>query len=161
MKQIQLTRGQVALVDDEDYDYLMQWKWSAHLNNNRYFYAERGIKVNGKCKTIRMHVDLMKPKIGNIVDHINHNTLDNRKHNLRVCTRSQNNANRTSVKNSSSKYLGVGFEKDRGWTARIRKDGIGYRLGTFNTEEEAAIAYNEKAIELHKNFANLNIILWK
>lgn len=160
MKEIQLTQGKVALVDDEDFEHLNQFKWNAHKRGCGY-YAERRVTIDGKSKTIIMHNVIMNTPKGFFVDHIFHNTLDNRKAKLRLSTRAENNCNRRSAKNSSSKYLGVGFEKDRGWTARIRKDGIGYRLGTFKTENEAAIAYNKKAIELHKNFANLNIILWK
>lgn len=154
MKEIQLNHGKVALVDDEDFEYLNQFKWYAHKRGGNY-YAERC----HKGKIIIMHNVIMNPINGFFVDHIFHNGLDNRKSQLRLATRAQNNANRRARKNATSKYLGVAFEKDRKkWTARIRKDKIGYRLGSFNTEIEAAIAYNNKAIELHGEFANLNKI---
>lgn len=154
-KEIKLSMGMVALVDNEDFDYLNKFRWCAH-KRGRAFYAES--TINGV--RVIMHNVIMNPPKGMLIDHIFHNGLDNRKSQLRLATKSQNNANRTSRKNSSSKYLGVAFEKDRNkWTARIRKNGQGYRLGSFLKETDAALAYNKKAFELHGEFANLNIII--
>jgi hypothetical protein len=157
MKKIKLTQGKVALVDDDDFKLLHRFNWYAH-KRGKCFYAARTVWITKKkSKTVNMHNVIMKPKSGMFVDHIKHNTLDNRKSNLRLATRSQNNANRSPVNNASSKYLGVGFEKDRGkWTARIRVNNKGIRLGSFNNEKDAAKAYDKKAIELHGEFANLN-----
>lgn len=96
-----------------------------------------------------------------IVDHENRNTLDDRIENLRPADYSKNNKNRTSNKNSSSKYLGVYFTlhcKARNWCARIKGNGAYLHLGYFLTEIEAALMYNKAAVKYHKEFANLNII---
>jgi len=157
MRLIELSNGMMAQVDDCDYDALSRWKWTAHYNKcGRRWYAER----NGGQKTISMHRQLMDFPEGQIVDHKDRNGLNNQRSNLRLATRSQNNANRAASRNNlTSKFLGVAFEKDRRkWTARIRKNRKGYRLGSFNTEHEAAIAYNEAAKKLHGEFANINIV---
>ena len=97
MKHIPLTQGKVAIVDDKDYEYLNQWKWYAHKKGNTY-YARRSInyKLNGKKKTrtIQMHnIVLSKTDVSKEIDHKNHNGLDNRLSNLRICTHAQNLAN--------------------------------------------------------------------
>lgn len=155
MRLLKLSNGMMAQVDDCDFDGLLKWKWTAHYSKSgRRWYAER----NGKKKTISMHRQLMNFPEGILVDHKDRNGLNNQRSNLRQATRSQNNANRRASRNNiSSQFLGVAFEKDRKkWTARIRKNGIGYRLGSFATEHEAAEAYNLGAIRLHGEFANLN-----
>lgn len=91
------------------------------------------------------------------VDHINHNRIDNRRCNLRLVTKSQNNQNRSSLKNSTSKYLGVYIRKGK-WISRIKVNQKPIHLGTFTCETQAALAYNNAA-ELHfGEYANLNII---
>jgi hypothetical protein len=90
-----------------------------------------------------------------LIDHKNRNGLDNQKSNLREATRSQNNANKKPTSFSSSRFLGVSKRYSK-WTARITKNGVTYDLGAFKIEDEAAKAYDNKAIELHGEFANLN-----
>lgn len=154
MKEIQLTQGQVALVDDEDFESLNQFKWCAHKHGNT-FYAVRSIYANGK-QSIYMHGAIMG---GKGVDHIDGCGLNNQKSNLRLCTQSQNNMNRNKQGNTSSVYKGVYFSKrDKKWMARIKINRKFIYLGLYNTEVEAAKAYNTKAIELFCEFANLNII---
>lgn len=147
----------IALVDDEDYDFLNSIHWTAHLNKKaKSYYAE----MTREGKTIGMHRLIMGEPKGLLVDHKDRNTLNNQKSNLRIASHSQNSANRKArtIKKTSS-FLGVAFEHDRmKWTARIRKDKKGIRLGCFNTEIEAAKAYNDAALKYHGEFANLNKI---
>ena len=90
-----------------------------------------------------------------IVDHINQDPLDNRRQNLRLATRSQNAANLGPYANNTSGYKGVDFNRGK-WRARITQDGVRYFLGTFDTAEDAARAYDQKALELFGEFASLN-----
>jgi hypothetical protein len=100
---------------------------------------------------------LSDPKIH--TDHINHDKLDNRRINLRSCTNQQNHMNKSSNKDSTSKYLGVSWHKNANkWQSSIRFNGKQIHLGIFNNEQDAAKAYNLKAIELFGEFSNLNII---
>src|SRR3990167_10308366 len=102
MKEIKLTQGKITLVDDEDFEYINQWKWHVIKNKKQtHFYAQRS--ENGK--SIRMHRVIMKTPHNKDVDHIDHNGLNNQKNNLRNCTTQENIRNRTSYGKSS--YLGV------------------------------------------------------
>jgi hypothetical protein len=153
MKEIKFKNGKCALVDDEDYEYLSQFKWRCGKYSTRVNWILEGL-VKGKPANIRMHREIMgctDPKLD--VDHINHNTLDNRKSNLRVCTRSQNGANRRVMKNKACEYLGVRKRGEK-WTAYVKH----IYLGQFETKELAALAYNEAATRIHGEFANLNQI---
>lgn len=157
MKEIKLTQGKVALVDDEDYDELMKHKWCAHKMGEMY-YADRGKYENGKQRTILMHRQILGITEYSIqVDHINMNGLDNRRCNIRACTRSQNFMNQKSYKNSSSKYKGVEWRKDtKKWRARIRMDKKLYHIGCFENEIDAAKAYDEFAKKMFGEFARTN-----
>ena len=157
------------LVDDEDYEMVNKYKWCVIKSKNT-FYATRNIPEINKVKgTIIMHraiLGLIDTKI--IVDHKNHNGLDNQKLNLRICTQKQNCANKSAHKNSTSKYLGVNKKKQKyinkngeikiseSWEARIMKDGKSLSLKFHKTEEDAARAYDKAAKEIHGEFANLN-----
>lgn len=162
MKLIPLTQGKFAQVDDEDYDFLMQWKWHL-LKSHKHCYAARKAKTeNGKRGVILMHRVVLKLTIKETNgDHIDRNTLNNQKLNLRVADLSQNGSNRTPKVNGTSKYLGVCRIKRKNgisvmWMAQIRKDNKNRYLGSFKTEEEAAKKYDEEAIKTHGEFANLN-----
>lgn len=101
MKEIQLTQGKVALVDDEDYDFLMQWKWHAHkdyYSEDVYYAGRRDYSCGGNGKSVQMHRVIMKTPINLCVDHIDHNTLNNQKNNLRNCSRKKTHATRKVVK---------------------------------------------------------------
>jgi len=153
MKEIKLTQGKVTLVDDEDYEYLNQWKWHTVRKRN-IFYAERRLSKVHKQKIIIMHRVIMKTPSNLTVDHINHNGLDNRKINLRNCTNQQNLMNRLSRDNSN--YLGVSYNNKGFIRARIGFNRYQFHLGYFKNEIEAALAYDKKAKILFGEFANLN-----
>lgn len=154
MKEIQLTQGKVALVDDEDYDYLMQWKWCAHKVYNTYYASRKYTKSKNPLEGSCMHWRIMN---GKMIDHIDGNGLNNQKSNLRFCTNSQNQMNMRSNINSTSKYKGVCWKtRDKIWVAQIKLNQKVKHIGSFKNEEDAARAYDAKAKELFGEFARLN-----
>lgn len=163
MKRIPLTRGKYAIVDDEDYKWLSQWKWYARQNKRWGFYARTNSKyIMGEPRFgIEMHRFIIGAKRGQIVDHINRNTLDNRKENLRFVTYSQNCINAKPRTDGVSKFKGV-YSRDKKtyplhpWVAQIKYKKKTYNLGYFSTEEDAARAYDKKAWELCPKHAYLN-----
>jgi hypothetical protein len=149
MKEIKLTQGKVTVVDDEDYEWLNQWKW--HYAGGS---ALRNIVKNKKWKSIWMHRLIMNTPDDLYVDHINHNRLDNRKKNLRICTTGQNNRNSLKRKNNKSGYKGVYWKKQsKKWCAEIGINNERMYLGLFVDIKDAVNAYNRKAKELHGEFA--------
>lgn len=150
---IALTQGKVALVDAADYEWLNQWKWCFKQGR-----AERHAPSdNGYRRSLLMHRVILGDIDGMCVDHINHDPLDNRRANLRLCTKAENSRNRSRQRNSSSQYLGVGWHKaNRKWIAEIRINGKSGYLGSFDNEIDAAKAYDKAARELHGEFANPN-----
>ena len=162
MKEIKLTQGKVAIVDDEDFEYLDQWKWYAKKNpRSDTYYAARSISfyVDGKRKqgTKYMHKEILDAPRGMEVDHENHNGLDNQKSNIRICTQSQNQRNRLKYKNNTRGYKGVSSLR-KYIVAQIFVDGKNKWLGYFKTPELAAKAYNKAAIKYFGEFAQLNEI---
>ncbi len=153
MKEILLTQGQVALVDDEDYDEINQYKWCvAYYPNVRDYRAMRW----EKHRIVRMSRAIMGAQDGEQVDHRNHDTLDNRRANLRLCNNSQNQHNRRRRHVAgSSLYKGVS-RHGRKWRARINLDGQCYHLGYFDDEFVAALIYDSAARKMHGEFALLN-----
>jgi len=150
-----------VIIDTEDWDKVKGHRWSIYGGTtDRYSYAKTGIPhPDGglqKCghrkrrTTLPLHHTILgKPPKGKVIDHRNHNGLDNRKVNLDFVTVSQNALNRRGNKNSSSKYKGVGWHKrDKKWQAQIRFNKKLIHLGLFTCEKEAARAVNNKAREL-------------
>lgn len=159
MKEIQLTQELVALVDDEDFKWLSQWKWHAGLTHRatRFCAVRIGTKEDGDNwkKTLPMHRELLKCSKEQQCDHIDRNPLNNQKYNLRLCTGQQNSCNRANW----SQYPFKGLHKatrQTSWTARIRVDGKLIGLGSYQTQEEAAQRYDAAAVYLFGEFANLN-----
>ena len=156
MREIELTQNKVAIVDDEDYDYLSQWKWYAKLDTGTgKFYAARTDR-SGTQKTVRMHRVIMKTPDDMETDHINLDTLYNIKENLRNVSRSQNMMNRNYQKNSTTKAKGVRARYNGRFWAGIKKDGVNIYIGSYLSLEEASNAYDEKAKELFGEFGRLN-----
>jgi hypothetical protein len=134
VKEMPLTKGKVALVDDEDYIELSKYKWGLYTSSKNLFYATR----HDGQKTIAMHRAIMNTPAGMETDHINGNGLDNRKENLRIVTRRENQQNRHGFKTSN--YPGVSKVKNR-WTAHIHINKKQNYLGSFKDEEKAARRY--------------------
>lgn len=156
MKEIPLSKGYSAIVDDEDFDYLNQWKWTW-----RKGYATRTVTIApGVRELIIMHRILLNAPDGVFVDHINMNGLDNRRENLRLADRTQNNANRKKPTGlHSSMFKGVSwFKLRKAWRADIKVNRKCVHLGVFDCEVEAAKAYNFAAIEYFGAYAQLNEI---
>lgn len=152
-RQIPLTQGFAAVVDAADYDDLMQFKWRVVFNGQGDGpYASRSIRLNNVRSEERMHRRLVPD--AERVDHINGDTLDNRRSNLRRATNAQNMQNRTGLAaNNTSGFRGVIWHKRLGkWQAKIRHGDRTVHLGTFNAPEEAARVYDAAAIEYYGEF---------
>jgi len=160
MAEIPLSKGKFAIVDDADYERISQFKW--YINNSGYAVRkEPSPNVNGKRvygKTVFMHRQINETPDGMFTDHLNSDRLDNRRHNLRNCTKSQNRMN-TSSRGGSSKYKGVTwFARDKKWKAQSSYGGRHNHLGHFENEEDAALAYNFFALANFGEYAQLNTV---
>lgn len=153
-KPIALTQGKFAIVDDEDYDAVSKFKWRYWSNKcTQTGYAVR----TANRKNLSLQNFILEHPSGMCVDHINGNGLDCRRENLRICTYRENLKNKKRNRDSHSPYKGVRQECQK-WSASIMSDGKIYRLGLFDTPEDAARAYNEAAKQYHGEFARLNEI---
>lgn len=158
-KEIPLTRGYVAIVDDEDYENLAQHKWYALVLPGGLIYAVRMPGTKATRKMILMHRVVMNAEHGSRVDHRDGDGRNNRRLNLRFSTQSQNiaNARKETGKGLTSQHKGVYFNKYHGkWHAQVIKDGRRIYLGRYHSETEAALAYNFGAVHHFGEFARLN-----
>lgn len=149
------------MVDDEDYDYLNQWKWHAAKVKHLYYAVRNSLyRDNPKRTQIQMHVVINKTPKGLLTDHIDGNGLNNQKANLRTCDYSENNKNTRSRKDSTSIYLGVRLLKTGNqYASCLQVNGKNkLNLGVFKNQEEAAEAYNDAAKKHYGEFAKLNVI---
>lgn len=165
MREIKLTQGYVAIVDDEDFDRVNGYAWffsvskKASRNNKQIGYAKRNLFSGGKYTTEYLHRFIMNPGKGLHVDHINGDKLDCRRSNMRVCTQTENNRNTSAQRNSTSKYRGVCWDNGRKmWLAQIKTGGKNKYLGHFENEKDAAIAYNEYSRCVFGEFSSSNNI---
>lgn len=164
MRKILLTHGEYAIVDNEDYDRLMEsgfkWRLESRSEGQRYAARHRGTLHPLGDATIRTHREVMRAREGDHVDHLNGDGLDNRKKNLRVCTHSDNMRNRKVLgKNNTSGFKGVSWNRGmKKWSAQIQFERKNVRLGFFVDSKEAARAYNRAAKQYHGEFAKLNKI---
>lgn len=153
VKEIELTQGKVALIDDEDFERVNQFKWC--FNDG---YAKRGIKKNGNVKIIRMHRFVVDAPLGTEVDHRDGNGLNNQRANLRLCSSTENKRNRKKqLRRVTSGFKGVSWDSHKGkWNSNISIDGKNKSLGLFLKEIDAAKAYDCAAIECYGEFARTN-----
>ncbi len=156
MKLIPLTKGQFAIVDDEDFQKVSAFKWQAVKGKyHKSFYAQRffGIKKTGR-QNISMHVFLMQHVDGMEIDHRDGNGLNNQRCNLRFATHAQNCANRRKKSNNTSGFKGVSFHRQsKKWRAVVRVLGKDISLGLHKTPELAHAAYCAGADRHHGEFA--------
>lgn len=162
MKRIQLTQGYFAIIDDNDYESVVRFRW--HILTVRSIrYAEHttylGI-VGRRQRKVNMllHSLIMRPSKGMEVDHRNHDGLDCRRDNMRICTHAQNIMNQRPRRGCSSQYKGVSWYAPgrKNWRAYIRVNGVLIFLGAFRTEDSAAIAYDTAAQKHFGEYAFLN-----
>lgn len=161
MKKIKLTQGKYALVDDTDFEKLNQYKWCvSKKRNKKNWYVIRNSKmINGKRYTILIHRVIMNCPKNKMIDHIDGNSLNNQKKNLRIATNSQNCKNREKNRNNTSGYKGVFWhKKSNKWITDIGVNGKKIHLGLFENPLEAYKAYCEACIKYHGKFANYKII---
>jgi len=157
MKEIPLSKGKAfALVDDEDYDELIKYKWHQKVTKTNN-YAKTSIKrADGKRVGYYMHRHLKNNPKGLQVDHVDHNGLNNQKNNLRVATQRQNNCN-NKRKTANKEYRGVFYNEERaGYLACIKVMGRQYSKSYFLTAKEAAKYYDAMAVKYQGEFAVLN-----
>lgn len=159
MKLIPLTQGKFAMVDDADYDEISKHNWYTHGSRHTFYAYRKTSGSRANRKSLIMHRVLLGVTDSTIhIDHRDGNGLNNQRSNIRVATASQNMANRRKI-GGVSKHLGVYYNKvAKKWASAVSKNNVKYRLGYFDNENDAAIAYNKKAIELHGDFAKLNIV---
>jgi hypothetical protein len=160
-RRIYLGEEEWTILDAEDYYRLGNFKWHLHDGKRGKYYAVRSFKnTSGRINIASLHREIMKPPPGLLVDHKNLNPLDNRRSNLRPATHSQNMQNRGKLRlklNTSSQFIGVCLDKRSGrWLAQIRYQGKRIGLGRFDSEIDAARAYDAAAKKYHGEFARLN-----
>jgi len=159
-RRIPLPHGRYAIVDPEDFDRLNAYKW--HVSGARdTYYAARSTRSpkNNRRIVVKMHREILDVGDGMFVDHINQNSLDNRKANLRPATRAQNGRNRRKMRkiNCSSQYKGLTwYRREERWAVRIMANGKSKFVGYYDDEIEAAEAYDDAARKYHGQFAALN-----
>lgn len=148
--ELELDNGFKTIIDVEDYDLIKPYKWFVHKSRD---IGSLYVKTRINSKDVRLHRFIMGVFDSQVeVDHGNHDTFDNRKSNLRICTRQQNQFNRS--KQGNNKYKGI-YSRSHKWVSQINFNGNIY-LGTYETDREAALAYDYASRLLHKDFGCRN-----
>lgn len=157
---LELNKGWKALVDADIYSELSKYKWTITKRGRTRVYAKRGFGPAGKSKYIYLHHAILPPKPGFTVDHHNSEhpfcVLDERRSNLRYATKQQQQHNRRKSILNKGKFKGVNQLPSGRYCARMKVSGEKRCIGTFDTEEQAAKAYDVRAIKHHGEFAKLN-----
>lgn len=156
MREIKLSQNKFAIVDDEDYGELSKYKWYFTKDGR----AVRSVKSNHNTWTpMYMHIQIVGKIEGLVIDHINGNPLDNRRNNLRHVTKTQNAQNSKSHKNTSSKYKGVSWNKEKKrWLSTICISKKRYILGYYKSELDAAYVYNVWAESFFGEYVKINVL---
>lgn len=167
---VALTRGYVAVVDACDLDKIAGIGWYAKMDmradGSSVVYASSTRRINGKCVEFKMHRLISGAQSGQIVDHIDGDGLNNRRGNLRLVTISENQYNSAprrffNGRETSSMHKGVAWSRAiKKWTAYISSEGKRKHIGVFDSEIDAALAYNNAASILHGKYARLNNVCW-
>lgn len=157
MKTIPLTQGYITVVDDDVYEWAKKFNWCVMRRNQLRHVMAHGKATKGGRKTLYLHRIISGAKSGEIVDHVNGDGLDNRKSNLRICTRRQNTLNQRKHVEASSQFKGVTLRKDKNlWQAYITVSGKRKHLKYWLNEIDAAKAYDAAAKKYFGEFASLN-----
>lgn len=159
IREIQLTKGETAIVDADDYDRVSIYRWHVSRNSRIHYARRSGVDPKtGKKTTQYLHRFILDYHGQSQIDHIDNDGLNCRKYNLRVATVSQNQMNRYSRnKNNTSGYKGISWHAGAGrWRARVHINGRRKHIGFFGSPEAAAKAYDTVIKEMHGDFARLN-----
>lgn len=156
---VELNRSLVSIIDKADVELVEGFIWHTYIGGTVRYVQSNAVDSCGRHSMVRMHRIIMGVTDAHIlVDHINGDGLDNRRSNLRICTKRQNACNQKLSSANKSGYKGVHLSRHGNWYACIKSHGKTKKLGTYASKEAAAMAYNEAAVEMFGEFANLNHI---
>jgi hypothetical protein len=156
MQKIKLTQNKFALVSNKDFKYLNQFKWYPDKGGNTYYVVRNSKDKLGKHLKIRMHQEIIGKIIGKEIDHRDGNGLNNQRSNLRICSHSENQHNRSKYKCNTSGYKGVSWHRGKlKWSSQIRVNGVLIYLGDYTSKLKAYEAYCEACSKYHGNFSNI------
>ena len=156
-KEIELRPGFTVIIDDADYERVSKFRWNLHKTPKNYYAYRNERNGSWRRRQLIHHFLLGTETSDTLIDHVNGNGLDNRRENLRICSKKENCRNTPKRCNNTSGYKGVG-KCGKKWRAMIGVDGKRTHLGVFENIIDAVKAYNDAAIKYHGEFARLNEI---